>query len=249
MSLHFNIFNVHKQFSLSLNYKQLEKKIDLDNHNINIKERFNEFKTRYNKTYQTADKHDNAYKTFIQSDQLIQLINSLNLSYTLGHAFHSDLSYNEFIDTFTGLKNISKKKDEQTISSSSDSSSKDNDPVQIISLDSCYNQTVLDLEDKNALKTQKNKMKNASPNTKVDWRYFLPDIKDQRDCGACWAFSSIVSVEGLYNIGEFFKKINDNKYKEGNDTIKWDKLINDIQNKDKNLMELFKDLEDKSRLH
>lgn len=261
MSSPLNIFNVYKKLSLlenrySLNTIQtIKSRINLDDSKLHTKIRFNEFKTRFNKIYKSDNHHDNAYKTFCQSDKLIQLINSLKLPYSLGHNHYSDYTYNEFIDTFTGLKNISKKNNEQNKINSSDSSDKDNVTIQTIQLDGCneknsdgccYNSTVLDLQTKASLKENFDKMQNASQFNKIDWRYFLPNIKNQDDCGACWAFSSIVSVEGLYNIDSFLNNNNNNnKYKE-DETIKWNDLLNDIKNKDKDLMLLFKESGNKS---
>jgi C1A family cysteine protease len=42
-------------------------------------------------------------------------------------------------------------------------------------------------------------IKRASLPSRVDYRRYLPPVKDQQQCGSCWAFSAIAPLEYLYN--------------------------------------------------
>jgi hypothetical protein len=69
--------------------------VDLDDQSLDLKTRFEAFKTQFEKTY-TADEEEAAFNAFSLNDQKIQKYNSQDLTYTLGHNEWSDMTEEEF---------------------------------------------------------------------------------------------------------------------------------------------------------
>ena len=95
--------------------------------------------------------------------------NKLKLSYTVGHNEFSDLSWEDFSKSYTGLKDADK---------------------YLSQLGNNVN---------HALSTQA--VKDAAP-ASIDWskKNAVTPIKNQGQCGSCWAFSTTGSTEGAYAI-------------------------------------------------
>merc|ERR1740133_307345 len=75
--------------------------IDIDDSKISSKTRFSSWMKLFNKP--TA-----SYETWLTNDQFIQTTNKLKLSYTVGHNEFSDLSWEDFSKSYTGLKDADK---------------------------------------------------------------------------------------------------------------------------------------------
>ena len=119
---------------------------------------FNHFIKKYNKEYKTDDEYWSRYSQFESNVQHINMVNSKNLSYSLGINQYADLSFNEFNDLYlTPFRHTNKN----------------------------YNV---------------HKSRNTYLPTSVDWRAdnMVTDVKDQGQCGSCWAFSAVAAMEGQH---------------------------------------------------
>ena len=233
MQKSFSIFNIHKFYDFHSNTPLLHNdidKIDLDDDTLHPMYRFSAFKIKHNKTYANLDEHKNAYKSFLDNNRLIQLVNSLGLPFQLGHNKFSDISYNEFIDNYTGLKEIKSDVDKKISIDDEDSGGKKK-KIEIIDINTCF--SPFNFNNDSDIDYLNNLINKANTNDKIDWRPFLPKIKNQNDCGACWAFSAVAVIEALLNKQTFLATPNSNyknKYTTGNDKteLKWDKFLDDL---------------------
>ena len=229
-----NIFILHKESDLK-SFKHLlnidPQKVDLNDKKLSAHHKFSAYKQQFNKTYDNLSSHKKAYQSFLSSDKLIKLINNLELSFKLGHNIYSDMSYNEFIRQYTGLKKTKSNKmkdDNDGEFGKTDTSGNDTDiPVEMIDIDTCFGD-----DDKNFNKNllSNKDVRNANSNTKIDWSPFLPPAKNQLECGSCWAFSSIAVIEALLNKKTFLNSQGNNKYTTGSEKteLKWDKFLKEL---------------------
>ncbi len=231
-----NIFILHKESDLK-SFRHLLN-IDLQNVDLNDKKlsgyhKFPAYKQQFNKTYANLSSHKKAYQSFLSSDKLIKLINNLELPFKLGHNSFSDMSYNEFIKQHTGLKKTksNKMKDNNNNDGEfgkTDTSGNDTDiPVEMIDIDTCFGDDDNNFN-KNLLSNEQ--VTKANSNIKIDWTPFLPPVKNQLECGSCWAFSSIAVIEALLNKKKFLNSQGNNKYTTGSEKteLKWDKFLKEL---------------------
>ena len=132
--------------------------------NNDIKNRFHQFKKKYNKNYATQSEERYRYKKFCSSELLIERHNNNpNKTYKLGINKYADLSFEEFKGMYLIEMDIVKKQDNE------------NKKPQRILMESSE-----DLP------------------TSFDWRDTngaVHPVKDQGQCGSCWAFSATTAAE------------------------------------------------------
>ena len=141
--------------------------------NGNVIERFKNWIEKFN--IKANDDHHLAhmFENWLSNDKFIELTNTQNLTYTVGHNAFS--GYNS--EEFSALMGFQYNKDYITNGNLRGS----------LDIETTEQDVVLDLS--------------ALP-TSVDWRAkgAVTGVKDQGQCGSCWSFSSTGSLEGAYAI-------------------------------------------------
>lgn len=116
------------------------------------------------------------FENWLSNDEFIGQINSQNLQYSLGHNSYSGMSSKEFSELM-GFKN---------------------------------NKKVFSSRINNSTSNTHNIIKNSFNNLvdNIDWRNYnvVSNIRDQQQCGSCWAFSGTSSLESAIAIktGELY---------------------------------------------
>ncbi|PUZ72775.1 hypothetical protein GQ55_2G421900 [Panicum hallii var. hallii] len=140
-------------------------------------DRFRAWQAAYNRSYVSAAERLRRFEVYRRNMELIEATNRLGLSYQLGETPFTDLTSEEFLATHTMPRGLPRRDTavRQLITTRAG-------PV---SEGRYWNYTgVVDVPDS------------------VDWRTkgVLTPVKDQKQCGSCWAFATVATIEGLHKI-------------------------------------------------
>ncbi|VAI52339.1 ervatamin-B-like [Triticum dicoccoides] len=156
------------------------------NHHDPMMNRFHAWMKVQNKSYSTAAEKVRRFGLYRRNIRYIEAVNAKaatsGLTYELGEGPFTDITNQEFMALYTGQ--IPKgehgedgEQDEQIIATHAG-------PVGRVGTNTVYANF------------------SASAPRSMDWRKrgAVTPVKDQRDCGSCWAFSAVATIEGIHKI-------------------------------------------------
>nr|ACG25394.1 thiol protease SEN102 precursor [Zea mays] len=143
---------------------------------IPLLERFKAWQAEYNRTYATPEEFQQRFMIYSENVRFIKTMNQLSTgsSYELGENQFTDLTEEEFKDTYL------MKLDEQP-------------PAAEAMGPTVGTMSTAGMSNGNNT--------GEAPNS-VDWRTkgAVTRVKDQQQCGSCWAFATVASIEGVHQI-------------------------------------------------
>ncbi|CAN6212210.1 unnamed protein product [Urochloa humidicola] len=150
----------------------------VDVEDILMMDRFRSWQAAYNRSYPTAAERLRRFEVYRRNMALIEATNRLGLSYRLGETPFTDLTSDEFLATHTMPRRLPRDRDAATRQLITTRAG----PV---SEGRYWNHTGLD----------------DVPES-VDWRTkgAMTPVKNQQDCGTCWAFAAVATIESLNKI-------------------------------------------------
>lgn len=146
-----------------------------------VYDQFEYYVAKYSRSYNENSEFENRFQIFKQNYQFIMQhnANAHVHGYTLGVNKMADMTNEEYQRTYLGYQNPNL---EQMKASAEPSE--------------------FDFESMFGMSETDKAIKDLQIPSSVDWhtKGILPEVKDQGECGSCYAFSAISAIEGLYRI-------------------------------------------------
>ncbi|KAE8766575.1 papain-like cysteine proteinase [Hordeum vulgare] len=163
--------------------------IDTDNHQDLMMDRFHVWMTVHNRSYSTAGEKARRFEVYRSNMRFIEAVNAeaatSGLTYELGEGPFTDLTNEEFMELYTG----------QILED--DQSEDGDDDEQIITT---HAGSIDGLGTHKGATVSANF--SASAPRSIDWRKrgVVTPVKNQKQCGSCWAFPTVATIEGIHKI-------------------------------------------------
>ena len=138
----------------------------------NLTDMFKEWVSKHNVEINDNLVHEKLFKNWIENDKFITKVNNMNLTYKLGHNAYSGYNSNEF----TELMGFNNNREKNYLRG----------PIII--------EIIVHVTDDDT--------SSVDLPTSIDWRSkgVVNDVKNQGQCGSCWSFSTLSSVESAVAI-------------------------------------------------
>ncbi|KAF7060672.1 hypothetical protein CFC21_067449 [Triticum aestivum] len=149
-----------------------------------MEQRFRRWKAEHNRTYSTPEEERHRLRVYADNMRYIEATNDdagAGLTYELGETAYTDLTSDEFMAMYT---------------SRAPPLSDDDDATMMMIT------TRAGPIDAGGRRQQVYVNESAGAPASVDWRKrgAVTAVKNQGQCGSCWAFSTVAVVEGIYQI-------------------------------------------------
>jgi C1A family cysteine protease len=160
---------------------------------------FSQFKKEYQKHYSSLEEEKYRLGVFIENSIMIEKHNKSNSSYTMGMNNFGDMTWTELKNYYLTEMGPN---DAPVCDGETPSESQNKPNLFLSSAKKTKTTKTQDNGTDNLKSTEDTYSRFASDEQKVDWWAAgkVTPVKNQKQCGSCYAFSAIASIESMYAI-------------------------------------------------